>query len=104
MNQSSFVVDNSVFHNFSLKTLVTQGKFHVDDKKIIDEKKLSTTFCLGCQHKITIVKRNLHSSGVFWTTGEMGPEDLTVEKEEASTFQAADLTTTVADMLAELHC
>ena len=28
----------------------------------------------------------------------------TVEKEEASTFQAADLATTVADMLAELYC
>ena len=29
---------------------------------------------------------------------------LTVEKEEASTFEAADLANTVADMLAELYC
>ena len=29
---------------------------------------------------------------------------LIVEKEEASAFQAADLATTVADMLAELYC
>ena len=42
---------------------------------------------------------------VFLMTEEMGPGDfLTVEKEEATTFQAADLASTVAEMFIELYC
>ena len=99
MNQSFFVVKNSFFRSFSLTTLVTHGKFHVDNNKLLMRK--------SCQlHFATIAKRNFHPSGVFQTAGENGDRDgglLTVEKEEASTFQAADLATTVADMLAESY-
>ena len=42
---------------------------------------------------------------VFLTTGGLRPGDfLTVEKEETSIFQAANVATTVADMFVELYC
>ena len=65
-----------------------------------------TSFCLVCQqpHKVTIAKRNFHPSGLFDDWGNEARRLLTVEKEEASIFQAADLTTTMADMFIELYC
>ena len=55
-------------------------------------------------HKVTIAKRNFHSSGLFddWDNG--AKRLLTVEKDEASTFQLADLATTAADMFIVLYC
>ena len=49
-------------------------------------------------HKVTIAKRNFHPSGLFNAWGNEARKLLTVETEEASTFQAADLAATVADM------
>ena len=55
----------------------------------------------------------IHSGNVMWTTffeklscqWKNGSRKLlTAEKEEASSFQAADLAATVGDMLAELYC
>ena len=97
-NQSFFVVDNSFFFQFSLTNLVTHGKFHVDDKNYWWEKvvnyilpRLSTAL-----HRVTIAERNFHPSGAFWTTGGMGPGDFRqLKKRMPSTFQAADLATTV---------
>ena len=54
-------------------------------------------------HKVTIAKRNIHPSGLFDDWGNGARRLLTVEKDEASTFQASDLATTVADMFIELH-
>ena len=56
-------------------------------------------------HKVTIIlKRHFHPSRLFDDWGNGARRLLTVEKEEASTFQAADLATTVADMFIELYC
>ena len=55
-------------------------------------------------HKVTITKRNFHPSGLFDNWGTGARRLLTVEREEASIFQAADFATTVADMFVELYC
>ena len=99
-NESFFVVDNSCFfHNFSLTTLVTHGKFHVDDKKLMVRKSCqlhlassvnSFTPSHNCQEKFSSQWGLLDN----WWNGAW--RLLTVEKEEASTFQAADLATTVS--------
>ena len=52
-------------------------------------------------HKGTITKRNFHPSGLFDDWGNGARRLLTVRKEQASTFQDADLATTVADMFIE---
>ena len=107
MNQSFFVVDNSFFYNFSLTTLVTHGKFHVDDKKLLMTKSRQLHFASSvnsltqshnCQEKFS------SQWGLLDNWGNVARRLLTVEKEEASAFQAADLATIVADMLAELYC
>ena len=55
-------------------------------------------------HEVRIAKRNFHLSGLFDNWGNGARRLLTIEKEEASIFQAADLATTVADMFVELYC
>ena len=97
MNQSFFVIENIFFHNFSLTFLVTQGKCHVDDKKLLMRKSSQLHFH-NCQEKFS------SQWGLLDNWGNRARRLLTVEKEEASTFQAADLATTVADMLAESYC
>ena len=86
------------FHNFSLTTLVTHSKFHVDDKKILTRKSCQLHFALSvnsltlshnCQEKFSSQWGLLKN----WWNGAR--RLLIVEKEEASTFQAADLATTV---------
>ena len=49
-------------------------------------------------------QEKFHPSGLFHDQGNWARRRLTVGKEEASTFRAADLATTVADMFIELHC
>ena len=94
-----FFVDNSFFfHNFSLTTLVTHSKFHVDDKKLLmrticqlhfASSVNSLTLSHNCQEKFSSQWGLLKN----WWNGARRLS--TVEKEEASTFQAADLATTV---------
>ena len=55
-------------------------------------------------HKVTIVKKIFYPSGRFNDWGVGVRRRLTVEKDEASNFQAADLATIVADMFIELYC
>ena len=55
-------------------------------------------------HKVTIVKIIFCPSGLFNDWGIRARRLLTVEKDEASNFQAADLATIVADMFIELYC
>ena len=89
----------SVFYNFSLTTLVTQSKFHVDDKKFLMRKSCRLQFASSL-NSFTLshssATRNFRSSqwGLLnnWWNGARRLS--TVEKEEASTFQAADLATT----------
>ena len=57
----------------------------------------SLTQSHNCQEKF------LSQWGLLDNWGNGARTLLTVEKEEASTFKAADLATTVADMLAELY-
>ena len=73
--------------------------------------KLLTTFCLTCQQPYTEsqLPRDIFIPVVFCQLGGGGGggEDrimLTVEKEEASIFQSADLATTVVDIFVELYC
>ena len=109
----SFFCRQQFFYNFSLTTLVTRSKFHVDDKKLLMRKSCrlhfassvnSLTLSHSCQEKFSIIPVGSFEQLV----GGMGPGDfrqlkkstappqrLWVEKEEASTFQAADLATTV---------
>ena len=73
----------------------------------MDEKKLSTTFCLVCQRPYTksqLLGEIFIPVGSFGKMGNGARRFSTVEKEEASIFHAADLATTLADMLAELYC
>ena len=75
--------------------------------KSMDQKKSLTTFCLICQQPYTKsqLPREIFVPVVFFMTGGNGARRiLTVKKEETSSFQAADLATTVADMLIELYC
>ena len=92
-----FFVHNSLFHK-SLTTLVTQSKFHVDDKKLLMRKICqlqfasyvnSLTLSHNCQEKFSSQWGLLNN----WWNGARRLS--TVEKEEALTFQAADLATTV---------
>ena len=98
-NKSILFLSKTVFfHNFSLTTLVTHSKFHVDDKKLLIRKSCQLHFASpvnsltpshNCQEKFSSQWGLLNNS---WN----GARRLsTVEKEEASTFQAADLATTV---------
>ena len=105
-NESILFCCRQDFSQISLTTLVIQSKISCRRQKLIDKKvidfilpRLSTAL-----HKVTIAKRNFHPSGLFdyWRNGVR--RLLTVEKEEASIFQAADLATTVADMFIELYC
>ena len=59
---------------------------------------LTVTQSHNCQEKFSF------QWGLLDNWGNGARRLLTVEKEEASTFQSADLATTVADMLAELYC
>ena len=99
-NQSFFLLTTVChsFHNFSLTTLVTHSKFHVGDKKLLMRKSCqlqfassvnSLTLSHNCQEKFSSQWGLLKN----WWNGAR--RLLTVEKEEASTFQAADLATTV---------
>ena len=77
--------------------------------KIIDEKKSLATFsfCLVCQQPYTKSQSPrgfFYPSGLFDDWGNGARRLLTVEKEGASTSQAADIATTVADMFIELCC
>ena len=107
MNQSFFVVDNSFFSQLIDNFGLTHGKFHVDDKKLLMRKSCqlhfvssvnSLTQSHNCQEKF------LSQWGLLDNWGNGARRPLTVENKEASTFQAADLATTVAEMLAELYC
>ena len=98
MDQSLVVVDNSFFFHFSLTALVTHGKVHVDNKKLLMRKSHqlhsasavnSLTQSHNCQEKFSSQWGLLDN----WWNGAR--RLLTVEKEEASTFQVADLATTV---------
>ena len=101
----SFFCQQQFFHSFSLTTLVTHCKFHVDDKKLLMRKSCqlhfassvnSLTLSLNCQEKFS----SQWSLSNNWWNGARRRS--TVEKEEASTFQAANPAT--IDMLAELYC
>ena len=80
-----------------MTTLVTHRKFDVDDKKLLMRKSCQLHFALSvnsltlshnCQEKFSSQLGLLKN----WWNGAR--RLLTVEKEEASTFQAADLATT----------
>ena len=97
-NQSFFCRQQFFFHNFSLTTLVTHSKFHVDDKKLLMRKSCqlhfassvnSLTLSHNCQEKFSSQWGLLNN----WWNGTRRLS--TVEKEDASTFQAVDLATTV---------
>ena len=97
-NQSLFLLATVFFHNFSLTTLVTHSKFHVDDKKLLMKKSCQLHFASSvnsltpsheCQEKFSSQWGLLKN----WWNGAR--RLLTVEKEEASTFQAVDLAATV---------
>ena len=94
----SFFCRQQFFYNFSLTTLMTHSKFHVDDKKLLMRKSCqlhfassvnSLTLSHNCQEKFSSQWGLLND----WWNGARRLS--TVEKEEASTFQAADLATTV---------
>ena len=51
-----------------------------------------------------ILKRHFHPVVFLTIKGNEARILLTVEKDDASIFQTADLTTTVADTSVELHC
>ena len=96
-NQSIFC-HNSFFQNFSLTTLVTHSKFHADDKKLLTRESCqlhfassvnSLTLSHNCQEKFLSQWGLLNN----WWNGVRRLS--TVENEEASPFQAADLATTV---------
>ena len=98
----SFFCRQQFFYNFSLTTLVTQSKFHVDDKKLLMRKSCrlhfassvnSLTLSHSCQEKLSIIPVGSFELLNNWWNGARRLS--TVEKEEASTFQAADLATTV---------
>ena len=46
-NQSFLLLATVFFHNFSLTTLVTHSKFHVDDKKLLMRKSCQLHFALS---------------------------------------------------------
>ena len=106
MNQSFFVIDNSFFSQLLIDNFgLTHSKFHVDDKKLLMRKSRQLHFASSvnsltqshnCQQKF------LSQLGLLDNWGNGARKLLTVEKEEASTFQAAELAVTAADMLAEL--
>ena len=101
------------FYNFSLTTLVIQSKFHVNDKKLLMRKSCrlhfassvnSLTLSQSCQEKFSIIPVESFEQLV----GGMGPGDFRQlkkstllrrgfgkKKRRPSTFQAADLATTV---------
>ena len=98
-NKSILFLSTTVFfHNFSLTILVTHSKFHVDDKKLLMRKSCQLHFASSvnsltpshnCQEKFSSQWGLLNN----WWNGTRRLS--TVEKEDASTFQAADLATTV---------
>ena len=55
-------------------------------------------------HKVTVPKRNFHPTGLVDDWDNAARRLLIVEKVKVSTFLAADLATTVADMFVELYC
>ena len=78
-NKSILFLSTTVFLQLLIDNVGDTEQISCWRQKIIDEKKLSTTFCLVCQQPYT--KSQLpskifdHPSGVFWTTGRMGPGD-----------------------------
>ena len=97
-SQSFFFCRQQFFHNFWLTTLVTHNKFHVDDKKLLMRKICQLHFASSVNSLIlshNYQEKFLSQWGLLnnWWNGARRLS--TVEKEEASTFQAADLATTV---------
>ena len=82
-------------------------RHHVDDKKLLITKSSQLHFALSV-NSLTQSRNCQEKFSSWWglldNWGNGARRLLTVEKEGASTFQAADLAITAADMLAELYC
>ena len=77
MNLSFFVVDSIFFSQLLIDNFGDTWQISCWRQKLMVRKvvnyiwpRLSTAL-----HQVTITKKNFHLSGVFWTTGGMGPGD-----------------------------
>ena len=97
-----------VFHNFSWRLWWYRKNVTLTTKNYWWEKLIDYIFILPHQstalHKVTIAKRNFQPNSIFDNWGNRARRLLTVEEDEALTFQAVDLVITVADMFIELYC